>query len=166
MVRISTSQWGFTRPSSIYFSLGIVRDIVPLVILNHKQVGVYSILLDSWSPISSRSFKARSGLMRIWKLDGAAPFVPEWLDLVPTGNLPAWGTQAGLWSVHPSPDRDNLTLLVLFPGALGDVKDNLESSPKSLTFCLGLMPICINLFSVENVRLHVWLLSYFSIEVA
>ena len=28
-----TSQWGFTRPFSIYFSLGKVRDIVPLVIL-------------------------------------------------------------------------------------------------------------------------------------
>ena len=27
-----TSQWGFTRPSSIYFNLGIRRDIVPLVV--------------------------------------------------------------------------------------------------------------------------------------
>ena len=32
MVRVLTSQWGFTRPSSIYISLGIVRDIVPLFI--------------------------------------------------------------------------------------------------------------------------------------
>ena len=28
----SVSEWGFTRPSSVYFSLGIVRDIVPLFI--------------------------------------------------------------------------------------------------------------------------------------
>ena len=32
VVRVLTSQWGFTRPSSICFSLGIVRDIVPLFI--------------------------------------------------------------------------------------------------------------------------------------
>ena len=32
--RVSTSQWGFTRPSSIYFSFGIVRDIFPLFIKN------------------------------------------------------------------------------------------------------------------------------------
>ena len=33
VVRVLTSQWGFTRLSSIHFSLGIVRDIVPLFLL-------------------------------------------------------------------------------------------------------------------------------------
>ena len=43
VVRVLTSQLGFTRPSSIYFSLGIVRNIVPLVIhdirkdFNHRR---------------------------------------------------------------------------------------------------------------------------------
>jgi len=32
VVRVLTSQWGFTKPSSIYISLGTVRDIVPLFI--------------------------------------------------------------------------------------------------------------------------------------
>ena len=30
-MHVLTSQWGFTRPSSIYVILGIVRDIVPLL---------------------------------------------------------------------------------------------------------------------------------------
>ena len=38
VVRVLTSQWGFTRPSSIYFNLGIVRDIVPLFILFIQKV--------------------------------------------------------------------------------------------------------------------------------
>ena len=33
VVRVLTSQWGFTKPSSICISLGKVRDMVPLVIL-------------------------------------------------------------------------------------------------------------------------------------
>ena len=32
VVRVLTSQWGFTRPSSVNFSMGIVRDIVPPII--------------------------------------------------------------------------------------------------------------------------------------
>ena len=32
VVRVLTSQWGFTRPFSIYFSLSIVRDIDPPII--------------------------------------------------------------------------------------------------------------------------------------
>ena len=31
-VRVSSSQRGFTRPSAIYFSVGIVRDIVSPII--------------------------------------------------------------------------------------------------------------------------------------
>ena len=34
VVRVLTSQGGFTRPSSIYFRLGIVRDIAPLFIIH------------------------------------------------------------------------------------------------------------------------------------
>ena len=34
VMRVETSQCGLTRPSSIFFSLGIVRDIVPPVILS------------------------------------------------------------------------------------------------------------------------------------
>ena len=33
VMRVVTSQWGLTRSLSIFFSLGIVRDIVPHVIL-------------------------------------------------------------------------------------------------------------------------------------
>ena len=33
VMRVVTSQWGLTRPSSIYFGLGIVRDVVPPIIL-------------------------------------------------------------------------------------------------------------------------------------
>ena len=40
MVRVLTSQRGFTRPSSINFSLGIVRDIVPPIIHRRKLGGV------------------------------------------------------------------------------------------------------------------------------
>ena len=32
VMRVVTSQGGLTRPSSIFFSLGIVRDVVPPVI--------------------------------------------------------------------------------------------------------------------------------------
>ena len=32
VMRVVTSQWGLTRPFSIYFSLGIVRDVVPPII--------------------------------------------------------------------------------------------------------------------------------------
>ena len=38
VVRVLSGQWGFTRPSSIYFSLGIVRDIVPLFIAWYGSV--------------------------------------------------------------------------------------------------------------------------------
>ena len=31
VARMLTSQWGFARPSSIFFGLGVVRNIVPLV---------------------------------------------------------------------------------------------------------------------------------------
>ena len=38
VVLLLTSQWVFTRPTSIFFSLGIVRDIAPLVIWpDHAQ---------------------------------------------------------------------------------------------------------------------------------
>ena len=37
VARVFSSQWKFTRPSSIYFSVGIARDIVPLVI-NYLEV--------------------------------------------------------------------------------------------------------------------------------
>ena len=35
VMRVVTSQWGLTSPSSIFFSLGLVRDIVPLIIINY-----------------------------------------------------------------------------------------------------------------------------------
>ena len=49
MVRVSISQLGFTRPSSIIFSLGIVREIVPLVINeeNKKHYGNANIVLPT-----------------------------------------------------------------------------------------------------------------------
>ena len=37
VMRVATSQWGFTRPSSIFFSLGVVRDIVPPVIKKKQR---------------------------------------------------------------------------------------------------------------------------------
>ena len=40
VVRVLTSQWGFTRPSSICFSLGLVRDIVPLLIHTNSVLSI------------------------------------------------------------------------------------------------------------------------------
>ena len=41
-MRVVTSQWGLTRPSSIHFRLGIVRDVVPPIIslIHHFLVSV------------------------------------------------------------------------------------------------------------------------------
>ena len=36
---VVTGQWGLTKPSSIFFSLGIVRDIVPPFIPYRKYTG-------------------------------------------------------------------------------------------------------------------------------
>ena len=47
-MRVVTSQWGLTRPSSIYFfSLGIVRDIVPPIIIA-LQAAKKSFLNSIW----------------------------------------------------------------------------------------------------------------------
>ena len=40
VMHVVTSQWGLTRPSSLFHSLGIVRDIVPLVICLHEVFGL------------------------------------------------------------------------------------------------------------------------------
>ena len=45
VVRAFTSQWGFTRHSSINFSLGIVRDIVPLI-MKHRYCQEFRHILS------------------------------------------------------------------------------------------------------------------------
>ena len=58
VMRVVTSQWGLTRPSSIFFSLGIVRDVVPPVICN-----VMGILEDFSNCFSCSVYWSVSGLV-------------------------------------------------------------------------------------------------------
>ena len=55
MVRVVAGQWGFSRPSSIYFSLGVVRDIVPLFIEAIAQIGKCDSANKKEMPEQSRS---------------------------------------------------------------------------------------------------------------
>ena len=56
VVRVLISQLGLTRPSFILFSLGIVREIVPLVINeeNKKHYGNANLVLPSHGYIMNR----------------------------------------------------------------------------------------------------------------
>ena len=54
-MRVVAGQWGFPRPSSIYFSLGVVRDIVPLFIEAFAQIGKCDSANKKEMPEQSRS---------------------------------------------------------------------------------------------------------------
>ena len=70
VVRILNSQWGFTRPSSIFFfSLGIVRDIVPLFIYSHVERSI------------SRAYHLHHKRRRVWKWR-ICPFRWKWVEAV------------------------------------------------------------------------------------
>ena len=57
VMRVVTSQWGLTRPSSIYFSLDIVRDVVP-----HVQADISNDIFFSWLKIFHRGFSVDNGI--------------------------------------------------------------------------------------------------------
>ena len=50
VMRVVTSQWGLTRPSSTFFSSGIVRDIVPPITLTLIVTDTHSVIYHTLFP--------------------------------------------------------------------------------------------------------------------
>ena len=74
-----TGQLGFTRPSSIYFSLGIVRDIVPLFIICevHRKAS-YKLRDKGFFPRRNSNFKSERAIICVIKIDcSILPFLKQ-----------------------------------------------------------------------------------------